>query len=87
MRDVAGIVRAYFQAGISHGDMKADNFIVTAAGVTIIDLDPMQHHHRQAGLVKALRRDVGRFLNNFSGAQGDDIARQLLAQLPETLRP
>ena len=87
LRDFAGIVRAYFQAGISHGDMKADNFIVTATGVTIIDLDPMQHHHRQATLVVALRRDVRRFLNNFSGAQGDDIAHQLLAQLPEALRP
>jgi tRNA A-37 threonylcarbamoyl transferase component Bud32 len=87
LHDFAGIVRAYLQAGISHGDMKADNFIVTAAGVTIIDLDPMQHHHRQAALVKALRRDVRRFLDNFSGAQGEDIARQLLAQLPEALRP
>lgn len=86
LRDFASIVRAYYLAGISHGDMKADNFIVTAGGVTIIDLDPMQHHHQQAALQRALRRDVARFLNNFKGALGEDIARQLLAQLPEALR-
>ena len=87
LADFAGIVRGYYQAGISHGDMKADNFIVTPGGVTIIDLDPMQHHQQQAALQRALRRDVARFLNNFKAALGEDIARQLLAQLPEALHP
>lgn len=86
LRDFAGIVCGYYGAGISHGDMKADNFIVCATGVTIIDLDPMQHHRQHDSLVLALRKDIRRFLENFSGAQGAEIADELLAQLPEALQ-
>ena len=87
LRNFAGIVRAYYQAGISHGDMKADNFIVTDTGITIIDLDPMQHHRQKSALERALRRDINRFLDNFQPALAQELARQLLAQLPEALHP
>ena len=87
LRNFAGIVRAYYQAGISHGDMKADNFIVTDTGITIIDLDPMQHHRQKSALERALRRDINRFLDNFQPALARELARQLLAQLPEALHP
>ncbi len=85
--EFAAIVDRFYRAGISHGDMKADNFIVTAAGIAVIDLDPMQHHRGKTTLESALRRDMRRFLENFTGPQGNAITQQLLGQIPEALRP
>lgn len=82
----ANILRAYYRAGISHGDMKADNFIVNDGGVTIIDLDPMKHHHRQATLLRALRRDIQRFYANFEATMARDLERELNSLLPAQLR-
>lgn len=87
LQHFATIVLRYQAAGISHGDMKADNFIVTPAGVTIIDLDPMQHHRTAATLNRALRRDLKRFLANFTGTHQAAIAETLLPLLPDNLRP
>jgi tRNA A-37 threonylcarbamoyl transferase component Bud32 len=85
--EFAAIVDHYYRAGISHGDMKADNFIVTPAGITVIDLDPMQYHRDKTTLESALKRDMRRFLQNFTGPQGQAITQQLLGQIPEALRP
>lgn len=87
LQALAAIIARYQQAGISHGDMKATNFIVTDAGVTIIDLDPMRRHRRPAALKAALRRDVERFLQNFEGPERAAIAVELLPMLPPALRP
>ncbi len=87
VNDFASIVNRYYHAGISHGDMKADNFIVTPTHITIIDLDPMQYHHGKSALQTALRKDIRRFLENFSGVQGEAIAKELLGRLPQVLRP
>lgn len=87
LKQFADIIIAYRAAGISHGDMKADNFIVTTSGVTIIDLDPMRYHRNTNALDRALARDIKRFLANFSGEDSDDIARLLLPLLPQQLRP
>ncbi len=86
IRQFAEILRRYYRSGISHGDMKADNFIVTDTGVTIIDLDPMKHHRRHGPLVHHLQRDIRRFLANFDEAEAGDIKRQLFPLLPEALR-
>ena len=66
--------------------MKANNFIVTDAGVTIIDLDPMRAHRRRAALEKALRRDIERFLQNFEGPLRAQLAAVLLPLLPAPLQ-
>ncbi len=83
----AEIVSRLYRAGISHGDMKADNFIVGSAGITIIDLDPMQHHRSRPSLEAALRKDMCRFLENFTGPEGEIIRQQLLEQIPTSIRP
>ena len=86
LRTFAAIIARYYRAGISHGDMKANNFIVTDAGVTIIDLDPMRAHRRRAALEKALRRDIERFLQNFEGPLRAQLAAVLLPLLPAPLQ-
>lgn len=87
MRQFANILNGYHAADISHGDMKADNFIVTASGVTIIDLDSMKYHRSARTLNRALTRDIKRFLANFSQGDAEAVARHLLPLLPEQLRP
>ncbi len=52
-------------AGISHGDMKASNFMTQGDRLTLIDLDAMRWHRSTRSAGRALRRDVDRFLRNW----------------------
>jgi hypothetical protein len=47
----------------------------------------MQYHRDKTTLESALKRDMRRFLQNFTGPQGQAITQQLLGQIPEALRP
>lgn len=53
------------QCRISHGDMKATNFIQTAQGIATIDLDAMREHRSDAGFRRPQQRDLQRFLRNW----------------------
>lgn len=59
------ILVALKDAMISHGDMKASNFRLTAHGVVLLDLDAMKTHSDQKIFKKALNKDLGRFLENW----------------------
>ncbi|MCP4040372.1 MAG: hypothetical protein GY731_00240 [Gammaproteobacteria bacterium] len=50
---------------ICHGDMKATNFIITADGPIVTDLDAMQVYRTQRGYRSALARDHRRFMANW----------------------
>lgn len=51
---------------ISHGDMKATNFLVDDGGeVGVIDLDAMQRHRFGRAFERAWQRDMKRFLANW----------------------
>jgi tRNA A-37 threonylcarbamoyl transferase component Bud32 len=82
---LGGIIGQYWIAGISHGDMKADNFIVSATGLSIIDLDPMAHHRSKKALQRALTKDIKRFIDNFEGDLRNNIAQELATHLPPAL--
>ena len=59
---VAGVVRLFSAlqaAGLTHGDTKASNFLVSQGRVVLVDLDAM--HEGVAGLA----RDIDRFLANW----------------------
>ena len=53
-------------AGVSHGDLKASNFLLTEQGAAIIDLDSMEEHSKIRIRRKAQRQDIERFLRNWS---------------------
>ena len=57
-------------AGVSHGDLKASNFLLTEEGAVIIDLDSMQEHSRLQPRKKAQIKDRERFMRNWSSAPG-----------------
>ena len=66
--EVASIVRIINDlkaAGVSHGDLKSTNFLLTDEGAAIIDLDSMRDHATSQCHRKAQIRDQERFLRNW----------------------
>lgn len=55
---------------ISHGDMKGTNFILSAQGPVIIDLDSMEEHAARLFFHRKQRRDMHRFLRNWDNCPG-----------------
>lgn len=50
---------------ISHGDLKATNFVMSDHGPIILDLDAMKEHRTRQGFRRAFRRDLDRFMQNW----------------------
>lgn len=66
---------------ISHGDMKASNFIFRAGRLYVLDLDAM-HHHRTASTAQlALEKDRERFRRNWDGTAFELAVKQMLGEL------
>ena len=63
---IVKIIKDMFAAGISHGDLKASNFILASDGPVIIDLDSMKEHRSQFAKHRAEKRDIARFMKNWS---------------------
>lgn len=72
---------ALFRLRISHGDMKATNFIWYAGRLFVIDLDAMVQHGRLAPFARDWRRDRARFLRNWPASS--PLCRWLDSNLPE----
>lgn len=72
---MAAIVRTLADAGLSHGDMKASNFLLTAKGAVILDLDSMQETSNPS----LIEKDRERFLRNW------DASPAFCARLEEML--
>ena len=58
VEQVVAMFRKLSQAGLTHGDAKATNFLLAADGLRLIDLDAMKPGRN-------LRKDVRRFLANW----------------------
>lgn len=65
---IVEILQDMSDAGVSHGDLKASNFLLTDAGALIIDLDSMTEHRQAAVLEKAQAKDRERFMRNWAEA-------------------
>ena len=78
----AKLVDQLIGANISHGDMKATNFIVTSNGIQLIDLDAMQIHSSSAKAVVAIKSDIDRLLRNWDEAS---IKESFITALQTTL--
>ena len=64
----------------SHGDCKADNFVVTrGAEIVPVDLDGGRFHTRRAAFQKHFRRDIERFLANWGTAAPRPLVERLTA--------
>ena len=70
-----------FRLKISHGDMKATNFLWHGGCLEVIDLDAMVRHQSHSAFVRDWRRDRERFLRNWP--KDSVLCRWLSANLPE----
>lgn len=64
---LSSILRDLSDSRISHGDLKATNFVMSAQGPVILDLDVMREHRNQQLFERAFRRDLARFMQNWQG--------------------
>ena len=62
---LATILHKLSENQISHGDLKATNFLMTDGGPVIIDLDAMQEHRSEDRFARAFRSDLERFMENW----------------------
>ena len=68
MAEIASIVdilKELAAAGVSHGDLKASNFLLGNNGPVIIDLDSMREHTNPADRDRAEKKDIARFMRNW----------------------
>lgn len=63
--EVAGVLRRMHATRISHGDLKASNFIVADERLFLIDLDAMRSHRTESGFRRAWEQDLRRFMANW----------------------
>lgn len=87
-RALRDILAALGTARISHGDLKASNFLVddTDRHVQLIDLDAMRLHRCGRRFRRARHRDLARFLANWDGTIRRHF-ENLLAPLRAGVRP
>jgi len=76
-RDLRLLFEALWCLGVSHGDLKASNLIVSGDRLWLLDLDSMRRHRSSTGLERAIARDRRRLLRNWDAEQ----ARQVEAVL------
>jgi tRNA A-37 threonylcarbamoyl transferase component Bud32 len=83
--DEAAAITALFDAlhrqKITHGDMKATNFLWHENRLALIDLDALTQHKSDAAFARGWRRDRARFLRNWPADSA--LHRWLDAHLPE----
>ena len=85
-RALLDILAALAAARISHGDLKASNFLVQDARLLLIDLDAMRLHRCAWRFRRTRRRDLARFLDNWDGAIRRHF-ENLLAPLRASVQP
>lgn len=80
LQQIGELVQALSLSRISHGDMKATNFIVADDELFVIDYDGCRRHRNQHRLNKALTKDWQRFRANWP--DNTSLQRQLDSYLP-----
>ncbi len=66
INQAANIVVSLKQFKISHGDLKATNFLVDEGRVILIDLDSLVQHSSEKSFAKAHAKDIHRFQKNWT---------------------
>lgn len=64
---------------ISHGDMKASNFVFKDKRLFVLDLDAMKRHSNKAAFAKALQKDLNRFMRNWQGSRFEEQFQSMVS--------
>ncbi|MFP6805932.1 MAG: lipopolysaccharide kinase InaA family protein [Pseudomonadales bacterium] len=65
LESLTDILRQLIAVQISHGDLKATNFLMAEDGPVLIDLDGMTEHRTEESFKAAFGRDLSRFMENW----------------------
>ena len=65
LHSIAELLKNLSQAGVTHGDLKASNFLLSEEGAVIIDLDSMKEHVDHRRRTQAEKKDLERFMKNW----------------------
>jgi len=68
MVSIVELLKSLSAAGVTHGDLKASNFLLAHDGAVIIDLDSMREHQDPEEKRKAEMKDLERFLKNWESS-------------------
>jgi tRNA A-37 threonylcarbamoyl transferase component Bud32 len=63
---------------ISHGDMKASNFIFDGDRLYVLDLDAMKRHVNEEVFLRAIKKDLTRFMKNWQGTVFESKFKKLI---------
>ena len=66
---------------ISHGDMKASNFIFHNDKLIVLDLDGMRRHRSKRSFEKAITKDFDRFLRNWKDGKYKEHFGRIIEEL------
>lgn len=66
-RALWALLRRLREVKLSHGDMKATNFVIRKQGPTIVDLDGLIEHHSLWRASAGHEKDIRRFMRNWRG--------------------
>lgn len=69
---------------ISHGDMKASNFIFHDDLLYVLDLDAMKRHKSREAFLRSMEKDLARFMKNWQGSVFEPEFRQLVESIELT---
>lgn len=72
-------IMVYYQ--ISHGDMKATNFIFHNRKLFVLDLDAMKRYRSRNLYNKAIRKDLDRFMRNWHGERFESDFEKLIKSI------
>lgn len=64
-KKIIKIIQSMIKLKLSHGDMKASNFLIAGDKVFITDLDSMRHHSSQKSFDKYILKDINRLVENW----------------------
>lgn len=84
METMVAILKGLHAAGITHGDLKASNFLLGEGGVKLADLDSMVDHSDACRFESAFSKDLERFMKNWGEipALRDGFSRLIRLRIP-----
>ncbi len=65
---IVELLKSLSAAGVTHGDLKASNFLLASHGAVILDLDSMREHRDPVEKKRAEVKDLDRFLKNWESS-------------------
>ena len=82
--EIVALFRSLFKVmadyRISHGDMKATNFLLQDKELVVLDLDAMVRNRTRANFVEKFSKDLERFRKNWVGTSMEPEVETLLAE-------